>query len=87
MLVDGEYYLQRTIDNYYIYNYDTDVGIISDKEDVTRSYIKYIDEGETLRLVSWYTKSKSKIVSFTIDTKTSYYTFYIPEGSILVDIK
>lgn len=47
MLVDGEYYLQRTIDNYYIYNYDTDVGIISDKEDVTRSYIKYIDEGET----------------------------------------
>lgn len=87
MLVDEEHYLQRTIDNCYIYNYDTDIGIISDREDVTRSYIKYIDKGETPRLVNWYTKSKSKIVSFAIDTKTSYYTFYIPEGSILVDIK
>lgn len=70
--------------NYYYYTYDTEYGIASDKTPAAYSFIKYVNENEQPYMVHTREYS-SQFVYYMWGLCADWYTFYIPEGSVVED--
>lgn len=67
----------------YSFLYETDMGIKSYSVNANRSYIKYINANETPHVQHWKEVSANKLFNWLFMPGTSYWTFYLPEGSVI----
>lgn len=81
----GSGYIDEDLKYVYIYE-DPVKGMKAEKVDADYAYIKYIAENEAPYIQSWHMKPKNGFVNFMIgDFCTTYYTIYLPEGSVITD--
>ena len=81
----GSGYIDEELKYVYIYE-DPVKGMKADRVDADYAYIKYIDENENPYIQSWHMEPKNGFVNFMIgDFANTYYTIYLPEGSIITD--
>lgn len=71
----------------YVYIYEDPVkGMKAEKVDSDYADIKYIGENEVPYIQSWHNEPKNGFVNFMFgDFATTYYTIYLPEGSVITD--
>lgn len=65
----------------YFYLYDNGYGMQYDNIKVKDCYIKYTDEAS--RVVKWTLSNKSNMINRLFCTYKTYYTFYVPEDSMI----
>lgn len=67
----------------YIYFYESPRGITYGEIDADDAYIHYISVGETPRIQEWKEYSKSNFKNWLFGIERTYYTIYLPEGSVI----
>ena len=69
----------------YSYIYETDAGYMNNKIISDYVFVKYIKEDETPKVVTWTLHFSNPVKDFLFNVFNTYYTLYIPEGSIILN--
>lgn len=70
----------------YTYIYDTDMGMTTGSIDANDAYIKYIGEDETPYIQTWTKRPKNAVFKWLFYPEATYYTIYLPEGSVIENV-
>lgn len=87
--VEGSAFLLSSVVNEelkYTYIYDTEMGLTTDSISADDAYIKYIGEDETPYIQTWAKQPKNIIFKWLFYPETTYYTIYLPEGSVIENV-
>ena len=82
-LKDNTFLSRHGEDLKYIYFYESPRGITYGEIDADDAYIHYISAGETPRIQEWKEYSKSNFKNWLFSIERTYYTIYLPEGSVI----
>ena len=75
-------YVEDELKYYYIYE-DGQRGMTTGNVKADRAYIKYIAEGKTPYMEKWEQTTANKVADWLFMPDETYYTFYLPEGSVI----
>ena len=85
--VEGSRFLFSSVVNEklkYTYIYDTNMGMTTGSVDADKTYIEYIGEDEIPYIQTWIKRPKNTVFEkLFLSKEGTYYTIYLPEGSII----
>ena len=87
--VEGSAFLYSSVVNEelkYTYIYDTEMGLTTDSISADDVYIKYVGEDETPYIQAWTKRPKNVIFKWLFYSEATYYTIYLPEGSVIENV-
>lgn len=71
----------------YVFIYETEKGMTVGERKAKSVYVRYIEDGETPRLVHYVETYDSSFWDWFLGNKDSWDVFYIPEGSITTNFE
>lgn len=75
-------YIKDELTYNYIYE-DPQYGMTTGSVKAEDCFIRYIDENKQPYIQIWHTQPKNKIIDWLFVPEVTYYTIYLPQGSVI----